>query len=138
VLASDSSSASDSSLGDNESSEHSSESDSSSSDDRSECLAVYVVVCISSSSTTRNMTFFAAGKKALRPVRGLSPAGHNADLRRPEGMGLLRKMPFRPRGSWYGRSSLLHANGEMRREVGRADLVPVGEAVAGEKRCGMS
>lgn len=99
MLASDSSSASDSSLGDNENSEHPSESDSSSSEDRSECLAVYVVVCISSSSTTRNMTFFAAGKKALRPVRGLSPAGHNADLRRPEGMGLLRKMPFRPRGS---------------------------------------
>jgi len=132
------SSASDSSDDDNESSERSSESESSSSDGRSECLAMYVVVCISSSTATRNVTLFSGGKSALRPVRGLSPAGHNDDLLRPEGMGLLRSILFSPSETWYGRSSLLEANGETRREVGRADLVPVGEAPAGEKRCGIS
>ena len=94
-----------------------------------------MVVWISSSSTTRNVTFFAARKKALRPVRGLSLAGQNDDLRRPEGMGLLRKIPFKPSETWYGRSSLLNAKGETSREDGRLHLAPVGEAVAGEKRC---
>lgn len=132
------SSASDSSDDDKGSPERSSESESSSSEDKSECLAVYVVVCISSSTTTRNVTFLGAGKKALRPARGLSPARHNDDLRRPERTGLLRKILFSPRETWYGRSSLLEANGETRREDARAILEPVGEAGAGEKRCGTS
>ncbi len=53
-------------------------------------------------------------------------------------MGLLRRMLFSPSEIWYGRSSLLEANGETRREEGRANFAPVGEAIAGEERCGMS
>jgi hypothetical protein len=132
------SSVSDSSDDDNDSSERSSDSQSSSSDERSECLAVYLVVQISSSNITLKVTFFAAGKKARRPVRGLSPAGQSEDLRSPDGTGLFRRMPLSPSGSWYGLSSLLDANGETRREEGRADRVPVGDAVAGENRWGIS
>jgi hypothetical protein len=130
------SSVSDSSDDDIESSADPSESDSSSSEDKSECLAVYVFVLISSSSTRRNVTFFGAGKKALRPARGLSPAWHNDGLRSPESTGLLRKMLFKPSEIWYGLSSLLNVNGETRRD--RANLEPVGDAVAGEERCGKS
>jgi len=99
-------------------------------------LAVYVVVLISSSSTRRNVTFFGAGKKALRPARGLSPVWHKDGLRRPESTGLLRKILFKPSEIWYGRSSLVNVNGETRRD--RANLGPVGDAVAGEERCGKS
>lgn len=53
-------------------------------------------------------------------------------------MGLLRKILLSPCAIWYGRSSLLEANGETRREDGRASFDPVGEAVAGEERCGIS
>ena len=53
-------------------------------------------------------------------------------------MGLLRKILLSPCEIWYGRSSLLEANGETRREDGRANFAPVGEAVAGEERCGIS
>jgi hypothetical protein len=132
------SSMSDSSDDDIESSEGPSESEISSSEDKSECLAVYVIVLIVSSGTSRNVTFFGAGKKALRPARGLSPARHEDGLRRPESTGLFRRILFRPSEIWYGLSSLLEANGERRREEDRANLEPVGEAVAGEKRCGIS
>lgn len=92
-------SSSDSSDDDRDTSECSSEPEPSSSEDRSECLVIYMVVCISSSSTTRNVTFLAAGKNTRRPVRGLSLERQRDDLRRPEGTGLLRRMLFSPCGT---------------------------------------
>jgi hypothetical protein len=136
ALAGVESSMSDSSDDDMENSVDPSDSDSSSSEDRSECLAVYVVVLISSSSTRRKVTFFGAGKKALRPARGLSHVWHKDGLRTPDKTGLLRKILFKPSEIWYGRSSLLRVNGETRRV--RVNLEPVGDAVAGEERCGKS